>query len=233
MDLVLKLTLGPLWASKLTLDWLRGRLALDSDFKKRLVNHPRCVRVSYAGDFHLDIVPGRRVPGTIGSLTPVRLQVPNAKGGWRFSNPEGFVRWCNNQDKRTGGDFQRVVMMLKRWRDNSAPEKRRVRSIVFTSLIGRSVLTWSGPGSSIRPDADVLTVTLGRLYNKLKLVSAVPVVSNPSLASENLARDWKRADFVAFRKELAEAYKYAVYARGQTDPKAWRLLFGPAFPVDA
>jgi hypothetical protein len=114
VDLVIKLTLPPRLSSDATLDWLRGCLAVDGVFKKRLVAHPRCVRVSYAGDFHLDVVPARRVrtrSPISGALLPLRLKVPDRSGGWRFSNPEGFVAWCRSQDRRTGGDFSRVVMM--------------------------------------------------------------------------------------------------------------------------
>ena len=123
VDLVVKLTLPVSLSSADTLTWIRSRLALDSVFRVRLKPHPRCVRISYAGDFHMDVVPARRVAtvGPISGARLVRLKVPDRVGGWRFSNPEGFVRWCQTQDERTGGDFGRVVMMMKRWRDRHPP----------------------------------------------------------------------------------------------------------------
>lgn len=233
VDLVIKLTLPRLWRSDVALDWLRGRLALDGDFRKRLARHPRCERVSYAGEFHLDVVPARRESAIapISGARLLRLKVPDRSGGWRYSNPEGFVRWCGQQDQRTGGDFGRIVMMLKRWRDNSATEKRRIRSIVFTTLIGRAVPTWNSPGTSTRPDANVLIATLGALDRRLKAFTGIPIIRNPSLPSENLARSWTRADFVEFRKQLREAFRLAIYIRKTGDPAAWRALFGSTFPV--
>jgi Second Messenger Oligonucleotide or Dinucleotide Synthetase domain len=235
VDVVLKVTLPALWSSEIALDWLRGRLALDGVFKKKLVEHQRCVRVSYAGDFHLDIVPARRasVTGPISGVPlPVRLKVPDRAGGWRLSNPEGFARWCRLQDNRTGGDFSRVVMMLKRWRDNNAPEKRRIRSIVFTTLIGRSVPKWVAPRtSSTRPDADVLLATLGALDRRLHTYSRVPTVKNPSLLSENLSRSWTNTDFLLFRKQIREAFRLAIAIRKSNDASAWRALFGTSFPT--
>jgi Second Messenger Oligonucleotide or Dinucleotide Synthetase domain len=232
VDLVITLTLPLSWSSDVTLDWLRGRLALDRDFKTRLVDHPRCVRVSYAGEFHLDIVPARRVTtaSSISGIRLTRLKVPDRKGGWRFSNPEGFVAWCQQQDKRTGGDLSRIVMMLKRWRDNNAPEKRRVRSIVFTTLLGRAVPSWSLPGQSRRPDANVLIASLGTLNRQLRGINGLPFVRNPSLSTENLARGWTRSDFVEFRKQINEAWKLAIFVRKRGDPAAWRALFGATFP---
>ncbi len=236
VDLVIKLTLRKSLTSTDVLDWLRGRLALDRTLKSRLVPHPRCVRVSYAGDFHLDIVPARRVstPLQIGRTTTnlIRLKVPDRVGGWRFSNPEAFVGWCKRQDVRTGGDFSRMVMMLKRWRDNRSPEKARVRSIVFTTLIGRAVPSWSDGTYSRRSDARVLVATLQRLNQQLRAITAVPIVRNPSLRSENLARTWTRSDFVQFRTQINEAWRLAAYIhKARENPAAWRALFGKTFPL--
>jgi hypothetical protein len=236
VDLVIKLTLRRSVTSTAVLDWLRGRLAMDQTFRRRLVPHPRCVRVNYAGDFHFDIVPARRV-STLRQVSPattvnlVRLKVPDRKGGWRFSNPEGFVNWCRKQDRRTGGDFGRMVMMLKRWRDNRAPEKARVRSIVFTTLIGRAVPTWHGATESPRPDARVLVATLQRLNRQLRPITAVLFVRNPSLASENLARSWTRSDFLEFRGQINEAWKLATEIYRSGDPARWRAFFGKSFPL--
>lgn len=233
VDLLIKLTLPTWWGSRLTLDWLHARLASNGVFKSRLVEHPRCVRVSYAGDFHLDIVPARRtrvISPITGMPTLLRLKVPDRTGGWRFSNPEGFVRWCQRQDRRTGGDFSRVVMLLKRWRDINVPEKRRIRSIVFTTLIGLTVPSWKYGGDSRRPDADILTATLGLLDRRLRKFTAVPRVMNPSLASENLARNWTKTDFRAFCEQIREAHRLAVHIRSRHDPTAWRMLFGGMFP---
>jgi hypothetical protein len=122
-------------------------------------------------------------------------------------------------------------MMLKRWRDNNAPEKRRIKSIVLTTLIGRSVPTWSRGGQSTRPDADVLTATLAVMNRKLAAFSGPPLVTNPSLVTENLARSWTRQDFLSFRRELKTAWQTAALARKGTQPQAWRALFGGTFPI--
>jgi hypothetical protein len=232
VDLVVKLNLPVSLSSTDTLNWIRGRLALDGVFKTRISPHPRCVRISYAGDFHMDVVPARRILMVmpISGVRTTRLKVPDRTGGWRFSDPEGFVRWCDAQNKRTGGDFGRVVRMMKRWRDFSAPDHRRVKSIVLTTLLGKSVPTWTAPGDSARPDADVLLATLRLLNVKLAPVAGVPYVRNPSMAFENLARTWTRTDFVAFRTELRAAAQLALAARKSSHPSGWSQLFGPTFP---
>jgi hypothetical protein len=106
-----------------------------------------------------------------------------------------------------------------------------VKSIVFTTLLGKSVPAWTAGGNSTRPDADVLMMTLRSLIAKLGPITGVPHVRNPSMATENLARTWTRTDFVAFRKELRAALLLAIQIRKAKDPAAWRLVFGPTFPT--
>jgi hypothetical protein len=59
------------------------------------LDHPRCVRLRYANQFHVDVVPARRVATVmpLSGARVVRLRVPSTSG-WRFSNPEGFLHWC-------------------------------------------------------------------------------------------------------------------------------------------
>jgi hypothetical protein len=163
-------------------------------------------------------------------LPATRLKVPDRQGGWRFSNPQGFTAWCRAKDRQTGGDFTRVVMMLKQWRDNVASDQARIRSIVFTTLIGRAVPPWRGAGANSRPDDKVLITTLGRLHQRLAATRGVLVVRNPSLIAENLARDWSRADFQLFREQVKSAFGIAASARMVGRPAIWRQLFGPSFP---
>lgn len=230
VDLVLEMNIAPSATSAATLDWLHDRLALDGVFRPKLRRHDRCVRIQYAGDFHLDVVPGRRL--TASGVFRGIISAPDRSAGWRRSYPRGFMRWCDKQNERTGGDFQRVVMLLKRWRDVRISEAQRVRSIVFTTLLGRCVPDWGYKTTNTRPDADVLTTTLVRLDRYLQGRTRVPRITNPSLPSENLTRRWTEAHYRGFRNAVHEAVRSAGEARAWGDPAAWRMLFGGGFPTD-
>jgi Second Messenger Oligonucleotide or Dinucleotide Synthetase domain len=230
VDVVLELTVGATASSAATLDWLHTRLANDAVFRTRLRRHPRCVRIEYAGDFHLDIIPGRRIYTPGGAFRGV-IKAPDRERGWRTSYPRGFLRWCARQERRTGRDFGRVVVMLKRWRDLQGPDRRRIRSIVFTTLVGRCVPTWSHAGDSSRPDADIVVETLARLDRYVHSRPRVPIVRNPSLPSENLARAWPQTHFEEFRAQIRAAAVAADAARRGVDPRLWRRLFGDGFPA--
>jgi hypothetical protein len=232
VDVVLKLDLPRSWSATDALDFVDARLAEDAVFRERLVEHSRCVRLRYANEFHVDVVPARRVRTiqSAGGVTILRLKVPGASG-WRFSNPEGFLRWCERMNTRTGGDLQRMALLLKRWRDLQVGEKRRVRSVVFTTLLGRAVPALARRGPSQRPDADVLVATLARLDGALRGLTRPPFVRNPSLSSENLARTWATVEFRLFRRHVREALRLARQARQGRSPEAWQMLFGQGFPL--
>jgi hypothetical protein len=210
------------------LTFLSDRLRLDRIFASRLVDHDRCVRLAYANEFHVDVVPARALVGLAGQVIEA-VQVPFRGVGWRRSNPLGYMRWCRQRDVRTGGDFTRVVWLLKRWRD-LAPRRRSIRSIVFTTLIGRMVPPWTGSGQSTRPDGEVLAETLERLERWANAQRRVPVVTNPSLRVENLTKRWTLSDFRAFRTELTAVVTAVRVAQLVGGAAAWRSVFGDSFP---
>lgn len=50
----------------------------------------RCIQLDYAGDFHMDILPGVHD----GSYDINKLNIPDKKlGGWASSNPRGYAEW--------------------------------------------------------------------------------------------------------------------------------------------
>jgi len=52
----------------------------------------RCVRICYADNFHMDILPSR--PDITGMLPDGSIDVPDRKlKDWKESNPKGYVEW--------------------------------------------------------------------------------------------------------------------------------------------
>jgi hypothetical protein len=229
VDVVIEINGSLSTSSSKMLDWLHDRLATDAIFAPRLVEHARCARIQYQGEFHLDIVPGRRL--YVGGQFRGRVIVPDRESRWRPSYPRGFARWCDKRNELSGGDFARMVMMLKRWRDLHQTDSTRVRSIVFSTLIGQVVPPWRQPGNSTRPDATVLYETLVRLERYLNGRNLKPIVRNPSLLSENLARSWTQAQFQGFRDLVAETLDQVEGIVEAREPDRWRLVFGEAFPT--
>jgi hypothetical protein len=117
---------------------------------------------------------------------------------------------------------------MKRWRDEQQTVRTAIKSIVLQVLVSQCM-------PHIANDADRLAGTFRNLYVHLGNLSQPPVVANPVLDRENLAKRWTMESFRNFRSELAEAVEWAEKAGASADAveaaDAWREVLGEDFPV--
>jgi hypothetical protein len=75
-------------------DWVHSRMAANETYREMLEKLKRCLRLNYAGSFHLDILPA--CPNDrIGNGSII---VPDRKlECWIHSNPKGFAAWFLGQ----------------------------------------------------------------------------------------------------------------------------------------
>lgn len=202
------------------LDWIAERLRKNSphyDGKVRKKN--RCVRINYAGDFHLDIVPAN-----CNGNTEMPIWVPDRKNDtWHLSHPKGFIKWVFEKDIVSNKKFHRIMKMLKYWRDEKFGIESRPPSILFTTLIGTYFT------SSHSSDADALVSVMKDLSSYLESINFVPAVFNPSLLSENLAENWEQEDFDLFKNRFIKATEIAEEAIDEEDKNKsieyWQRIF--------
>lgn len=249
LDLVCELQLDP----RRILNPLELLAAVEARLKERgiydgmLEMKNRCVRVNYANEFHMDILPAAPDSGApAGSLV-----VPDREAkAWKASNPKGYAAWFNGraalvklareafakhveplpQPQSTGEmeSLRLVVQLLKRWRDvayKSKPEHAPI-SIVLTTLAGHS---YEGEASVNRAISGVLD----------KIVYAIDlaaprrlVVRNPTNAQEDFSERWDDdlAAYTAFTagiKDLQTRWKKLQASRGMAPiTKELEALFG-------
>ena len=185
----------------------------------------RCVRVSYSSDgmaFHLDVLPADAPDGKQGVL-----RIPR---DWRETHPREFGAWLNEVNAERCGELKRVVRLLKYWR---ALHELRTNSMVLTTLATHSL-----PDDALSVD-DALVLTLEGMATWAEEQSywSVPVVENPSLEGEDLARGWSLLDWQAFRNTVVEAADAAREARDSEDEEdtieIWNsdVLYDGLFPT--
>lgn len=131
---------------------IRRRLESHSTYKDLLSDLPRGFRINYAGDYHLDITPGRDHTGAERPGQP--LWVVDAQTAWKESNPSGYAEWFDSSASkqplrivlladsasRVGTEallplpdstdkklLNRIVQILKRHRDEWAVEQNDVQ----------------------------------------------------------------------------------------------------------
>ncbi len=239
---------------EVSLDWRRitdptrllraveSRLRQHRDYSQMLELKNRCVRLNYANEFHLDILPACPDP----TAGPTCVVVPDqAAREWKPSNPKGFAGWFDRRarlslktvlaeaERLPGREpleqkppLKRAVQLLKRWRDSyySADANDAPVSIVLTTLAG---MYFAGENSV---HAGLETILEG-IIGGLPAAPGRLVVVNPMNPQEDLSEKWaSRSAYNAFGqgiRELNEDWKEISRLRG-IDEMGARLsrLFG-------
>jgi hypothetical protein len=83
-------------------------------YRDLVTRKTRCLRVVYAGQFHIDIVP--YMERASAHYITNRLD-PEETGSFELSNPEKFTQWIDDRQRFTSGNFIKVVRLVKYLRD--------------------------------------------------------------------------------------------------------------------
>lgn len=139
------------------------RIAEHETYKKMMKRQRRCIRLEYANDFHLDIVPAVPDPDEDGDhiLVPdlhADLEPDHPKNDvWKPSNPRGYKGWFKSkcfqplmevyakaeplpqpEPIHQKAALKRAVQLFKRWRDIEFQDRKDLEppSIILTTLAG-------------------------------------------------------------------------------------------------
>lgn len=218
LDLVLQLNVcyeG--YSSKSLLDELVRVFKDSSLYKDKLEVKNRCVRINYAGDFHMDILPAMKRDNNPQSTA---IMVPDRElKDWTPSNPKGFTNWfltraknfqatedyrasLNTKELLDEKPLKNTVKLLKIYRDEYYVDKNedyKVPSIILTTLAGMAY-----QGSS------TITDTLDRFLNYLNTrldEDEVLSIPNPVDSNELFSERWENDEeiynkFLAFKDDL-------------------------------
>ena len=253
LDLVCELTaparpLNPLDAYRLVLD----RMNSSGIYAPILEPRYRCIRLNYAGNFHLDIVPA--VPDSAGVDSTAILIPDRDKAEWHSSNPVGYANWFENQaiipsmTKRALADARIEPLREPEPLRVKAPLKlavqllKRARDVAFArgpELAPSSIILTTLAASVYQKEddaTDALTAILNRCY---ALASQGPIeVRNPANPLESFTDSWRKdpAAYSAFVKHLSglrERWLGDVLSGDFTTAgRALQEIFGKV-PVDA
>lgn len=211
---------------KAIIEWVAERARLDSFWKGKISTEERCVRVNYAGDFHLDIVP------VIESHTGRdEIYIPGKhEDNWqKLSNPIGYIRWFESVGDDKLYKFKDTVKLFKCWAATKFGIESGPKPILLTTLVG---LKYENRYNSL---AETFTCTAESLRSYVDAYSTVPIIQNPSLHSEDLAVHWTDDTFKLFKDKIKYCAQKAREALDHQDyeesKKLWKEVFA-GFPQD-
>lgn len=205
-------------------DLLLKRMRANGTYDKIIVEMPRCIRLDYAGDYHLDIVPA--IPDPASPAGAEFMKIPDRpKQRWRDTNPKGYSFWFDEQCKKLKlqekaarfsmnanveplrepapaylkPPLRLSVQLFKRWRDVvfAGREHLAPSSIVLTTFSG---VLYQGE----HHPTDALVTILDGICVWSQRVDPIEL-QNPSNPKECITDRWKD------NREAYDAFIAAVY----------------------
>lgn len=188
----------------LVLNALEAVLRMSPAYSGRIERKNRCIRLVYANEFHIDLLPA--CPDPASGLHAV--VVPDRSvHAWKPSNPKGYAIWFDlktivllkvaegralagleplpgHESARQKKPLQRVVQLLKRWRDiyyRDCPDLAPI-SIVLTTLAAEE---YRGQASESEALTGIINGIVARIPTRGRLV-----VLNPVNLKEDLSERW-------------------------------------------
>ncbi|MGH2532377.1 MAG: nucleotide-binding domain-containing protein [Thermomicrobiales bacterium] len=228
-DLLLHVTEQAAWQPKEYIGKLYAAFRANGTYRELVHRKTRCMRIDYAGEFHIDLVPYFEQAGL--HYITNRLE-PEDTGKLEESNPEGYTAWIDERQRATSGSFIKVVRLLKYLRDFK--NTFSCKSIILTTLLGEQV---NEIEAMLDPDRykDVPT-TLNTLLTKLAdaLPPTMPAVMDPAGTGDNFTDRYKEGwNYENFRTQMKYYAERVKEAYDETDREesiaAWQAIFGDQF----
>ena len=205
-------------------DELYKTLQESDRYKDKIEKWNRCVKVKYAGDCHLDVVPCVKEGDKF-------YVCPRNQEELEETDGTGFRDWFNDQNRLTKGNLKRTVRLLKFLRDHK--DNFEVPSVILTALAGRAIQAQDEGSERVSTMADTVATVLSRMDNYLKRHDKIPTITNPGNTSLTLKTQWTDRQYQNFRDRIRDYAKTARQARDEQDKEksiaAWQRLFGDGF----
>jgi len=216
------------------LDLIEARLRANATYRSMVERKNRCIRLTYANEFYMDILPACPKP-SVGLYGEHCVVVPDCDADdWKPSNPKGFPLWYESKARAAIVTFSksveplpgqqsyedlatlnRVVQLLKRGRDiffDGQPDGGAPISIVLTTLAAQNYLGHTSV-------SDAMGIVLAGIVEMIPDVAWGRLkVTNPTNPAEDFSERWD-ADpeaylaFVSWIKEFKAKWEGL---RGQT-----------------
>lgn len=182
---------------------LKRRLQEHERYRSMMELKNRCIRLNYAGDYHMDILPGIQES----EFEHNKIKVPDRElGHWVSSNPKGYAEWFigkansvkisllekalraenlpadNFKNKKP---LQRAVQLIKRYRDIffQKNDTYRTSSVILTTIAGQYYQGEESIFDTIDHTIDTIRRNVTQTPIRLKIL-------NPVNPAENFTDKW-------------------------------------------
>lgn len=192
--------------------------AADGHTNEKPVDKQRCVRVQYAGQYHLDLPP-------YAELNVEYMLAEKGSRGWHRSDPLGLTLWFRETVKLRGEQLRRIVRYLKAWADFQSGRRGKMPSGLILTVL--AVENYRGD------ERDDLCLA-NTVRSILAATAQVLHVYNPIDSEEELTARLSPEQKARFQEAISALASDAAAAVETEDSekasKLWRMQLGDRFP---
>jgi hypothetical protein len=195
----------------------------------------RCVTLTYAGDFEIDVVPC--IVSRPGATS--RFEVCNRTDDvFEATDSEAYTAWFEERNRWAGNDrLREVTRLLKYLRDIKGTFT--CKSILLSTLLGQrlTVLNSLVQPAWFEDTPTALRTMIDWLDDYLQAHPQLHEISNPVLAVEKFTRHWDDDKYTTFRDTVHRYRGWIDDAYAEKDPAEsilkWQRVFGDEFKGQA
>jgi len=208
------------WPARKYREYLQKALEKSSTYGHMIVLGKRCVKLDYAHDFHIDLVPFITRSDGLSYITH------RPKDIFIRTDPVAFTDWFDDCNRTTNGHLVRVVRLLKYLRDRSSID---IPSVVLSALLAQRVRSFDGV-NDYGNVATTLTALVSGLNDYLAPLSSKPFVDDR--IGQDLADRWTASGFLNLQSQVktwARQMTAALEADADVSVEKWQAVFGAGF----
>jgi len=225
VDVLLRLQANDKWGPKDYVQNLFTVFSQNDKYKKITDINTRCVTINYKGDFHIDLVPCVELQG--------KTYITNKdKNSWEETNPQAYTQWLMDKNSVAYNYLIKTIRLFKYLRD--IKENFSVKSILLNTLLGNCVNDTEAQSVFKNLPTAFITV-FHRLNSFLQSNTTVPIITNPTLPTEDFNRHWDQKKYSNFSEKINIYFNKAKQAYDEDDRsksiQMWQDVFGDAFPA--
>ena len=192
--------------------------ATDGHTGQKPVDKRTCVRVRYAGQYHVDLP-------VYGELNGAYLLAEKGEKGWHQSDPLALTDWFKGRVKIHGEQLRFIVRYLKAWADFQSSRRGKMPNGLILTVLAADHFY-----ADTRDDI-ALANTLRNIDDAMRIILSV---CNPVDAAEELTSrltDQQKKRFQEAISDTADAATEAINIDDRHEASnIWRKQFGDRFP---
>ena len=193
--------------------------ATDGHTNEKPIDKRTCVRVRYAGEYHVDLP-------SYGKLNGENLLAEKGEKGWHRSDPTALTKWFNDLAEQRGDQLRRIVCFVKAWADHQSGKRGKMPSSLMLTVLAAQNF------QNHERDDVCLANTARAISDAVRLVFCVynPVDGTEELTAR-LSDEEKKRFQVAIADLVNDASKAVDNGSQQEASKLWRTQLGDRFPL--